>query len=327
MNWRTANLDPHFHQKFTLSERALMDSMVKMDPIYYKRPTKDKVVSRSGQVMSGALCTSSWSEPSICDLWPSRHKQPCWRRSNPWTRKVKSLPNCGAISKLVRLLHNMQVVNNRWAALKHALPPEDDGADDHFFNDAQHDTLPVQVDDLAQPSSSAVRPAVTSNDSQLLGAQLDLVTYTPTSHMISRCRREVSFYQWSHPAQLEVWNLACNAQSRAEARYSWHLSQEALACLWGYFHGLQWSRQGKISLFELFCDLYASTGVDLMNKKNRRGNGPLRTCADFTSSLASALRLPSRQVTPSVAPHPATHVRVSHLTQAGSWAKLSPEAT
>ena len=115
---------------------------------------------------------------------------------------------------------------------------------------------------------------------------------------------------------------ACNVLSRAEAGHSWHLSQEALDCLWGYFHGLQWSRQGKISLFELFCDLYASTGVDVMNKKNRRGSGPLRTCADFTSSLASALRLLPSPGNAGISQSP----HLVQSAQAGNWAKLSSEA-
>ena len=126
-------------------------------------------------------------------LYAWKRRQLRWLRNGQGRNPVRSdVEAC-----TVRLLHNMQVVNNRWAALKHVLPPEDDDAEDQFFNDAQQDFVPVQADDLRQPSSSAVRPAVASNDSQLLlcdlGAQLDLVTYTPTSHMINRCRREVSF--------------------------------------------------------------------------------------------------------------------------------------
>ena len=67
-----------------------------------------------------------------------------------------------------RLLHNMQIVNNRWVALKHVLPPEAEDADDSIFNDAQDDTVPGHVEDLSQPSSSSARPAVASNDSQRL---------------------------------------------------------------------------------------------------------------------------------------------------------------
>ena len=102
--------------------------------------------------------------------------------------------------------------------------------------------------------------------------------------------------------------------SRATAGYSWHLPQHTLECMRDYFHNLEWTSQGKVSMFELFCDFYAfSGGVDLLNPKSRKSQA-LVTCADFTSAFASAMRLLPRQFEPQLAVTPATSALVSHLT-------------
>ena len=161
---------------------------------------------------------------------------------------------------------------------------------------------------FADEASHASQPALTSAVEELRLVEqggLDLPLHKPSEAEVKQCRREVPYYPWKILSGLSTYQLGSEKLSRAGGGYSWHLPQQTLDCMWDYFQHLEWSTQGKVSLFELFCDFYAfSGGVTLLNPKNRRA----------TSAFASALRLMPRQFSPSIPATPATHTLVSHLT-------------
>ena len=51
MRWRVRH-HPHQQEKFHLSETELFDSLVKTQPIYMRRPSRNDVVSRAGDIRS-----------------------------------------------------------------------------------------------------------------------------------------------------------------------------------------------------------------------------------------------------------------------------------
>ena len=215
---------------------------------------------------------------------------------------VKNLQN-DIQACVVQQLHNMLVVNKGWEAVKGKVPDEGDDDNQDEGCRASDDPAPV----VSQPASSSV-----SLVDQASGINLD--QFVPQDEHVKQCRKEVPYYAWKDLPGLQVHKRGITPLSRAAAGYSWHLPQTTLDSLHNYFHHLEWTSQGKVSMFELFCDFYAfSGGVELLHPKSGRTSA-LQTCADFTSAFASAVRLLPRQYKPQIAAVPATQALVSHLT-------------